>query len=408
MDAIQQQVQVSFRYPVVFTTGVFAPENLTLRTLIEAGGSTKPADVVCVVDDGVAQTHTSLVADIEGYCRAHARVVQLRAPVLLLPGGEQSKNDPRHLEAVHRTIHAAALCRHSYVIVVGGGAVLDVAGYAAATAHRGVRLIRIPTTVLAQDDSGVGVKNGVNGFGKKNYYGAFATPFAVVNDAAFLTSLHDRDWLGGVSEAVKAALIRDAAFFDELERAAPALVARDLDAMTRIVRRSAELHLAHIAGGGDAFETGSSRPLDFGHWSAHKLEQLTAHRLRHGEAVAIGIALDSTYAHLSGWLPEPDWRRIVDVLLALRLPVYAPELNQHLESDEHPGSVLRGLEEFREHLGGRLTILLLKGIGRAFDVHEIDRGVMIRSIEVLKQIETARSAAAGQEGLLAAPGRKSL
>jgi len=414
MDAIQQQLQVSFRYPVVFTTGVFAPENLTLRALIEAGHSEKrsggpgPADVVCVLDDGVAETHPSVVADIERYCRTHSHVLQLRAPVLILPGGEQSKNDPQHLEAIHRTIHAAALCRHSYVIAIGGGAVLDVVDYAAATAHRGVRLIRIPTTVLAQDDSGVGVKNGVNGFGKKNYYGTFATPFAVVNDAAFLTSLLDRDWLGGVSEAVKAALIRDAAFFDEIERAAPALVARDLGVMTRVVRRSAELHLAHIAGGGDPFETGSSRPLDFGHWSAHKLEQLTQHRLRHGEAVAIGIALDSTYAHLSGWLPERDWRRIVDLLLALRLPVHAPELDTDLENEEHPRSVLRGLEEFREHLGGQLTILLLKGIGLAFDVHEIDRGVMIRSVEILKRIETARSAAAGQEGLLAAPGKELL
>ena len=408
MDAIQQQLGVSFRYPVVFTAGVFSPGNLTLRTLIDAGGAAGPADVVCVVDDGVAHAHPSVVADVEAYCTAHGGVLQLRAPVLLVPGGEQSKNDPRHLESVHRTIHAAGLCRHSYVIAIGGGAVLDVVGYAAATAHRGVRLIRIPTTVLAQDDSGVGVKNGVNGFGKKNYYGTFATPFAVVNDAAFLTSLLDRDWLGGVSEAVKAALIRDAAFFDELERAAPALVARDLAVMTRIVRRSAELHLAHITGGGDPFETGSSRPLDFGHWSAHKLEQLTEHRLRHGEAVAIGVALDSTYSHLSGWLPERDWRRIVDLTLALRLPVHTPELDQHLENDEHPRSVLRGLEEFREHLGGQLTILLLKGIGRAFDVHEIDRGVMIRSIEVLRRIETARSAAAGQEGLLAAPGRESI
>src|SRR5690349_8797811 len=108
MDAIQQQVQVSFRYPVVFTTGVFAPQNLTLRALIEAAppeagsGGLAPADVVCVIDDGVVRTHASAVADIEGYCRTHGDVLQLRAPVLVLPGGEQSKNDPTHLEAIHR------------------------------------------------------------------------------------------------------------------------------------------------------------------------------------------------------------------------------------------------------------------------------------------------------------------
>jgi 3-dehydroquinate synthase len=203
-----------------------------------------------------------------------------------------------------------------------------------------------------------------------------------------------------VSEAVKAALIRDAGFFDTIERLAPRLMARDADAMRQVVRRSAELHLAHIAQGGDPFELGSSRPLDFGHWSAHKLEQLTAHRVRHGEAVAIGIALDSTYSYLTGALSASDWRRIVDLLLALGLELHVPELDQHLDDPGHVESVLRGLADFREHLGGRLTILLLHGIGRPFDVHEIDAETMIRSIGVLRQIDAARSSRAA-DGLLA-------
>ena len=155
------------------------------------------------------------------------------------------------------------------------------------------------------------------------------------------------------------------------------------------MRRSAAIHLAHIATGGDPFELGSSRPLDYGHWAAHKLEQLTAYRMRHGEAVAIGIALDTTYAFLSGFLPERDWQRVIDVMRALGLAVSAPELGQHLNEADDAASVLRGLEEFREHLGGQLTIMLLKGIGQPFDVHEIQRDTMVRSIEVLAAIESA-------------------
>ena len=390
MDVIQQEVRVSVRYPVAFTTGVFEPTSLVMRHLIAAPADPAPADVVAVVDEGVAIAHPGLVPAIEQYARHHADAMRLAVPVLVIPGGEASKNDLRHYDAVCQTIHDAGLCRHSFVIAVGGGAVLDVVGYAAATAHRGIRLIRVPTTVLSQDDSAVGVKNGINAFGKKNYFGTFAPPFAVVNDFAFLSTLEDRDWLGGLSEAVKAALIRDATFFDMLEACAPALVARDASAMEQVVRRSAALHCTHIANGGDPFELGSSRPLDFGHWAAHKLEQLTAHRLRHGEAVSIGLALDCTYARLSGLLAEAAWQRIIDVLTALRLPIYAPELSHRLDTPDDPRCVLRGLAEFREHLGGELTVMLLRGIGDAFDAHDIDVPTMVRSIEVLRAMAAER------------------
>jgi len=402
MDEIRQKIRVAFDFPVHFTTGVFAAHNPLLASLITSDPGRGPADVLAVIDDGVARAHAGITDAVARYQAAHAHVFRLAGSVLVIPGGEACKTGTDTLDVVGRAIHQAALCRHSYVVAVGGGAMLDVVGYAAAIAHRGVRLIRVPTTVLAQDDSAVGVKNGINAFGVKNYLGTFAPPYAVINDAAFLTTLLDRDWLGGVSEAVKAALIRDAPFFDELERLAPAIVARDAAAMDVVVRRSAALHLAHIAQGGDPFETGSSRPLDFGHWAAHKLEQLTSHRLRHGEAVAIGIALDTTYACLVGLLSERDWHRITDLLIALRLAVYVPELGAHLDLPEHERSVLRGLEEFREHLGGQLTILLLRSIGQPVEVHEIDRSVMIRAIDVLRRIEDARLTGAAMAPVLAA------
>ena len=146
------------------------------------------------------------------------------------------------------------------------------------------------------------MKNGVNAFGMKNLLGSFAPPFAVLNDADFLRTLQPRDKIAGVAEAVKVALIRDRAFFDWLEASADALRACEGAAMSRMIRRCAELHLDHIATGGDPFEMGSARPLDFGHWAAHKLEQLSRFRLCHGEAVAIGIALDVTIPLLTRFL----------------------------------------------------------------------------------------------------------
>jgi len=391
MDSIHQQIQVAFRYPLHFTTGVFDPANPLLGRVIGDDADRSPAPVVFVVDRGLLPGHPDIVAAIERYCEAHREVVALAAPVLLVPGGEAVKNDWHHVADIHRLIHRGALCRHSYVIGVGGGAVLDVVGFAAATAHRGIRLIRIPTTVLSQDDSAVGVKNGINGYGKKNFLGTFATPWAVINDSSFLPTLHDRDWRGGISEAIKAALIRDPDFFDFIERHAAALKARDLPLMEEVVRRSAVLHLTHIAQGGDPFEQGSSRPLDYGHWSAHKLEALTDYRMRHGEAVGIGIALDTTYAQLTGALGEPEWRRVIDVLQAAGLAIYTPELSEHLDDPDDPRGVLSGLAEFREHLGGELTILLLNGIGRPFDCHDIDTAMMILSIEVLRRRTAADS-----------------
>lgn len=403
MDAIQHDIRVTFRFPVCFTRDVFNHSNPILRSLISTGRDPAPADVIFVVDSGVVDATPGIIDRIERYCAEHRDAIRLAAPVTILPGGEDSKNHPQHVTRVYEAIEAGHLCRHSYVVAVGGGAVLDVVGYAAATAHRGIRLIRVPTTVLAQDDSAVGVKNGVNGFGKKNYFGTFAPPFAVVNDFAFLTTLLDRDWLGGATEAVKVALIKDPTFFDWIEANIAALGRRDDEAMETLVRRSAALHLAHIASAGDPFEAGSSRPLDFGHWAAHRLERLTQHRLRHGEAVGLGMALDSTYACLTGRLSETDWRRILTVLLALNVAVYVPELDRHLHEPDHEESVFRGLAEFREHLGGELTVMLLTGIGRAVDVHEIDTGAMIRSIEVLKKVEGARAVDAAAESLLTGP-----
>ncbi|GAA4457704.1 3-dehydroquinate synthase [Nibrella saemangeumensis] len=382
MDSIQQSFSVRFTYPVHFTEYLFDQANPLLLSFFEqqrTEGFQKKA--LFILDEGVTQHHPNLPAQIAAYFKTQS-FVQLIPDLITVPGGEQAKNDPALIGRLIDAIDNYGIDRHSYVVAVGGGSVLDLVGYVAAISHRGIRHVRIPTTVLSQNDSGVGVKNGVNYQGKKNFLGTFAPPVAVFNDFQFLTTLDDRDWRAGISEAIKVALVKDPAFFERMEADANALAHRDLEAMKYLVHRCAELHMQHIAGG-DPFEMGSSRPLDFGHWSAHKLEYLTDFEVRHGEAVAIGMALDCLYANRIGWLSDNETDRILNLMRTLGFSLYHPAL----DTDNSEG-VLRGLTEFREHLGGRLTILLLKTIGRGVEVHDIDAELVRQSIAFLRETET--------------------
>jgi 3-dehydroquinate synthase len=385
VQPIHQSVSVTFNYRVHFTNNLFDLRNTLLADTIASDGEVGPKKVLAVVDAGLLQSRRVLTKQLTAYCDRNADTLTLVTDPIIIPGGEDAKNNPTLLEQIHSAIDAVGLCRHSYLLGIGGGAVLDLVGYAAATAHRGVRLIRIPTTVLAQNDSGVGVKNGINAFDKKNFLGTFAPPYAVLNDLSFLTSLDDRDWRSGIAEAVKVALIKDAEFFEYIFNHARALNCRDMNAMQQVIYRCAQLHMEHIATGGDPFEMGSSRPLDFGHWAAHKLEQLTNYRLRHGEAVAIGIALDSTYSYLIGQLSRLEWQRILNTFTALGFKLYIPELAEQLTEQEHPRSLFQGLTEFREHLGGELTITLLKRIGKGKEVHQVDLSLYRQAIWLLSE-----------------------
>jgi 3-dehydroquinate synthase len=374
---------VPFRYSVQFTERVLEPQN---RVLVEALRRLEPNRrhrVLAVIDDGVERAHPQLLASLRRYASAHADHLQLLGEPLVVPGGERSKNDPGLVTRLHERMASVGLDRHSYCLVIGGGAVLDMAGFAAATCHRGVRVVRLPTTVLAQNDSGIGVKNGVNAFGLKNFVGSFAVPFAVINDFEFLGTLGRRDRVAGMAEAVKVALVRDGSFFDWLCSHAEALARLEPEATAHMIRRCARLHVEHIAGGGDPFELGSARPLDYGHWAAHKLESLTEHALRHGEAVAIGLALDSRYSVEAGLLDLETNERIVQLLSTLGFRLYDPALE--LRDREGQLRVLEGLREFQEHLGGELTVSLLERAGRARDVHEMDAARVARCIRWLTE-----------------------
>lgn len=373
-----QSFSVRFEYPVYFTRNVFERSNTTLLEAISRSEPAKRHRFVAVVDEQVARTSPRLLDDIAEYAAWHASRLQLAAPPITVPGGEGAKNSTGFVERLQRRLLELHVDRHSAVVAIGGGAMLDMAGFAAATFHRGVRLVRVPTTVLAQDDSGVGVKNGINAFEVKNLVGTFAPPFAVINDFELLLTLDRRDRIAGMAEAVKVALIRNRAFFEWIEATVRELVAFEPAAVMRLVRWCAELHMRQIATGGDPFETGTARPLDFGHWSAHKLEVLSSHELRHGEAVAIGMALDARYSARKGLLAEGADERVCRLLERLGFRLWHPALGAAAAGDG--GRLLAGLRDFREHLGGELTITLLAGIGRGIEVHEIDEPEMLRAV----------------------------
>lgn len=383
MSMLRHSIQVGYELRVHFTEAVFASENLVLRNVLASDNSESTCKVLVVLDEALALARPGLPKAIEAYFAAHSRKVELVCSPMVIEGGERTKNSYFHVSEIHSHIDRYHIDRHSYVMAVGGGALLDMVGLAAATAHRGVRHIRVPTTTLSQADSGIGVKNGINAFGKKNFIGTFAPPWAVINDFQFLETLSDRDKRGGYVEGVKVALIRDKAFFETIERDAERLACFDADAMRRLIHRSAELHLAHIATSGDPFEFGSARPLDFGHWSAHKLEQLSEYKIRHGEAVAIGIALDTIYSRNIGLLDAASAQRVLGLLEILGFELYAGELG-YVDSDNSL-LVLGGIEEFREHLGGEMTITLLAGIGKGLEVNELKLPKVLDAIHELAE-----------------------
>jgi 3-dehydroquinate synthase len=429
---IEQRFAVNYSFPVVFCRDLFGPENEILADLLVRAGSGRHRLLACI-DSGVSQACPDLARRLADYVRAHAGIMELAAPPVVVSGGESCKNDPTILPRLHDLIGRHHLCRQSFILAIGGGAVLDTVGFAAATAHRGLRLIRLPTTVLGQNDAGVGVKNSVNFGGRKNFLGTFAPPYAVINDFTFLDSLPPRQLRAGIVEAVKVALIKDRNFFDYLRGQRHQLATFEAEYLEEMIRRCAVLHIEHIGSQGDPFEFGSSRPLDFGHWSAHKLEEISSAAfnaaprrdnalptgkpsqatgapwqrpvnyttsvceaadpppqgginsadsvpceglpLNHGEAVAIGIGLDTLYSREAGLLQTEAAEAILSTLEDLGLSLYHPALEQ-LE-------IVSALGEFREHLGGELTIPLLREPGCLHEVHAIDEKLMQRCIGYL-------------------------
>ena len=386
-DIRLQSFSLTYEFPVAFTRDAFGIGNRCLIDALTRREFTKRHKCAIFVDEGVLSAMPGLAARIVDYVAAHADKIEMAGSILPVAGGEICKNNSETVPRLLATLSKLAIDRHSYTIAIGGGALLDAVGYASAIFHRGVRHIRFPTTVLAQGDSGVGVKNAVNLFGVKNLIGTFAPPWAIINDSAFIDILPPREKRAGMAEAVKVALIRDSNFFSWLENNADALATFSAPHLDRLIKHSAELHMRQIRLGGDPFEAGSARPLDFGHWSAHKLEQLTGHEVSHGEAVAIGTALDTRYSVLTGLLAKGEDDRVLRLLKRLGFALWDDRLRQQNASGGL--ALLQGLADFREHLGGELTVTLLADIGRGVEVHEMEPAVVSQCIDWLEQADLA-------------------
>ena len=386
-DGPLHSIDVPFSVPLVHrlrvTEDVAGDDFDVLLDVLEADDAV-PAKVLVVAESAVVES-SDRVRRIRTALES-AKGVRVVGQTLVVAGGEPVKNSTESAKAILRAIkstrHGPSQLRNCNWRRRNAGC----SRYAAAVAHRGIRLVRLPTTTLAQADSGVGVKNAINYFGKKNWVGTFAAPWAVVNDSKLLETLSARDFRSGFSEAVKVSLLKDRQQFDWLCNNADAIRERDMNTATKAIHRSCMMHLRHITEGGDPFEMLEARPLDFGHWSAHKLEPITNYEIRHGEAVAIGVALDCLYSSMKLQLPESDAMRVCDCLSRLGMNLWHDAI---LPTDQ----LLKGLEEFRQHLGGRLTITMLQGIGDPVNVHEIDINIMHSAIERLRSISQDSSTA---------------
>jgi 3-dehydroquinate synthase len=384
MNSIQQSFKVEYRFNIHYTEDLFSSQNTLLFQSLEKGTDGFCKKILVFFDENLVPHHPNLEADIVAYFQPYQNMIQLVCSPIAILGNEQVKIDRVHLDYVLKMINQYGIDRHSYCMAIGGGALLDMVGYASAIAHRGIRLIRVPTTLLSQDDSGVGVKNSINYFGKKNFLGTFAPPYAVFNDYHFIQSLSTSDYRCGLAEAIKVSLIKDKEFYHFLSKNADQILAREKEIVQQVIYKCALLHSQHIASG-DPFEMGSSRPLDFGHWAAHKLEQISNHDIKHGDAVACGLALDIYYSYLLGYISSDLSNSIMALLLKFGFKIFYPQL-LYTNNQGH-SLILEGLQEFREHLGGNLTIMLLKEIGKGIEVHEMNTDFILQSIQQLQKIQ---------------------
>ncbi|MFZ9034249.1 MAG: 3-dehydroquinate synthase [Anaerohalosphaeraceae bacterium] len=382
LDVSRQAFGVHFKYPVYFTRNIFEADHALLESIIGRPEDDRCHKVIVYIDSTVAKMHPVICEKIERYFFGRNRLELVCHPCVI-ENTKMCKTRWDIVGDIMATVSQYHMDRQSIILAIGGGSLLDVVGFAGSIIHRGMRMIRVPTTTLAQADAGIGIKNGMDIFNAKNFAGTFAPPFAVVNDFGFLSTLSADDWIGGIAEAFKVAIIKDAAFCDFLCEHAKKLKDRDPATMEKVIRRCAEIHLEHIRTSGDPFEYRSARPLDFGHWAAHKIEVLSDFAIGHGQAVAVGIAIDSYYAMKKELMTHAQFRTIIDGLVRCGFDVWSEHASKR--TAENKLEIIDGLQQFQEHLGGELTVTLPKGIGDKVDVHQVDLTIIEEAVQYLKQ-----------------------
>lgn len=359
--ALRQQSTV----PVHFTRDIFSHDNGIISGLFDSSSQRKLLvfnELPCPI-----KRHDPIrkIFDYTAYHHLELDLVEVRSELLSeKPATQRQVETGLILRAI--TKHCAK--HHSYILAVGGGTFLDAIGAYTGRANHSIRLIRMPTTVLEQMCPGSGIKKAFNYVGNKIRTRTFVPPFAVVNDLNFLHRPPYRDWREGIAKAIRLAVMQDGDLFGQIERDISLIVGVFKPAgLERLVIRCSELHMESTGSEG-VFENGSIQPLSFGGWAADKLE-VASDDLGHGAAVAIGVAIDSIYSQLEGRLSSVDCDRILHLLSALNFDLWVPECD--------------GLEEFREHLGGRLMGPLPETIGRGVLVHQLDADLFKRTLQAL-------------------------
>ena len=317
--------------------------------------------VAIVTDAQVADIHlTPFVAalDAEG----------ISSVSLTLPVGETTKGWSEFERTVEWLL-AQKIERNDVVVALGGGVIGDLVGFAAAVLRRGVRFVQVPTSLLAQVDSSVGGKTGINAPQGKNLIGAFHQPSLVLADISALNSLRDRDFLAGYGEVVKYGLLGDAAFFEWQENNADRIIRRDPDALAYAVRRSVEMKAEIVVR--DETEQGDRALLNMGHTFCHALEAATGYsdRLLHGEGVAIGCALAFELSSQMGLCAQEDPSRVRQLLAEMGMKVGLNDIPGDLPD---AAALVELMGQDKKVIGGKLHFILARGIGDAFvtsDVH---------------------------------------
>ena len=331
---------------------------------------------------------TAIVTD-ENVAAAHLGALEralalkgIRSTAIIMPPGETTKSY-KHLAELCDRLLAAGVERRDRVIAFGGGVIGDLAGFAAAILRRGVDFIQIPTTLLAQVDSSVGGKTGINSAHGKNLIGAFHQPLAVIADIGLLDTLPRRELAAGYAEVAKYGLLGDAPFFEWLEEAAPLIMRGDSQARIRAIRKSCDAKARIVAE--DETETGVRALLNLGHTFGHALESAAGYsqRLLHGEGVAIGMVQAFRFSERQKLCPAGTAERVAKHLKSVGLPVHAAEIAGELPP---PATLLDIMRQDKKAQGGKLTFILARGIGEAFIAKDVsDADVLDFLTEDLRQ-----------------------
>ncbi|WP_171174054.1 3-dehydroquinate synthase [Ruegeria sp. HKCCD8929] len=342
--------------------------------LAEAGTRIAPLlkrpRVAVLTDETVAGLHLDGLRD--GLGRAGIEMVSLA-----LPAGEATKGWPQ-LERAVEWLLAEKVERRDVVVAFGGGVIGDLAGFAAAVLRRGVRFVQIPTSLLAQVDSSVGGKTGINAPQGKNLIGAFHQPSLVLADTAVLGTLTARDFLAGYGEVVKYGLLGDARLFDWLERQGPVLAAGDMEARVQAVTRSVQMKADIVAR--DETEQGDRALLNLGHTFCHALEAATGYsdRLLHGEGVAIGCALAFELSARLGLCSQEDPSRVRAHLQAMGMKTDLADIPGDLPGAE---ALVDLMAQDKKVVDGQLRFILARGIGQAFVTSDVPREAVLSVLE---------------------------